>query len=418
LLSALEPVVITGMGVLACNGLGREAFWQALREGRSGIGPITRFDPEDMPCRIAGELSDFDAKDFMKIADVNRWHRPVHQGIAAAQMAVDEAELNSANYDAERIAVGVGTSVGSLDESYDDYRAVYADKGWSGVDRLASSSTSGHAATATVAARFGLKGPAMTMGSGCATGLDMLAWGRQQIRSGFADAAVVGATEAPVNGMTFAATNALGIMSDRNDDPESAMRPFDESTDALVLSEGAVVVVLERRDRAVARGAHIFAEVWGVGAASEGRNPLVLERDGNALSRAMKDAIRSAGMEAKDIDCAHCHGVALLMYDRCETEAFKKALGSRALDIPITACKSMIGQAYAPGGLFGIASAALSLEEGFIPPTINLDHPDPACDLDYVPNEGRENDVSSAIVTALSFGGTHAATVLRRHDQN
>jgi 3-oxoacyl-[acyl-carrier-protein] synthase II len=414
MLSALEPVVITGMGVVACNGIGRQAYWDALVAGKSGIGPITHFDASDLPCRIAGEVKDFNPKDFIKVADVKRWHRPVHLAMAAAVLAEADSEFSRAGYAGERLAGGIGTSVGSLDASYDDYRRMYAEKGWTGVDRMASSSTSGHSATAAISARYGLRGPAITIGSGCATGLDILAWGRQQIRSGRADAAMVGATEAPINGMTFAATCALGILSDCNDEPARAMRPFDESTDALVLSEAAVVFILERRDRAAARGARILAELWGTGSAAEGRNPLVLERDGVAVARAVTESLRQAGLQPHEIDCIHCHGVGLTMYDRCETKAYKTALGDHVRKIPLTAPKSMIGQAYAPGGLLSIASAALTLNNGAVPPTINLEHPDPECDLDYVPLRGRTNDIGSVLVTALSFGGTHAAAVVGR----
>lgn len=412
--SALEPIVITGAGVLACNGIGRENFWDAIQEGRSGIGPIDRFDASAFPCRIGGQLWDFDPNDYLKKADVKRWHRSVHQSVAAAQLAVDDAELLKAGYAPERMAVGIGTSVGDPDETFEGYHEIVHSKGWQGFDRLMSSASSGHASTANVSARFHLAGPAITIGSGCATGVDMLAWGALQIGRGLADAAVVGATESPLMPVVFAAACRLGILSECNDEPEKAMRPFDRSTDALVLSEGTVVVVLERADKARARGARIFAEVASTGSASEANNPIVLERDGRALARAIGAALEQAGMEPRDVDCAHCHGVGLTMYDRCETQGYKTALGEHAYRIPISATKSMIGQAYATGGLFNVASAMMSLERGVMPPTINLTDPDPHCDLDYVPNTARINDPHTALCTALSFGGTHSAAILKR----
>jgi 3-oxoacyl-[acyl-carrier-protein] synthase II len=406
--------VITGVGVLACNGLGREAFWDAIQRGASGIRPITRFDASEFPCRIGGELRGFDPNDYMNKGDVKRWHGATQQAVAAASQAIEESELMSAGYDSERIAVGIGTSVGGLDEAYEDQRLVYENKGWEHVEKLHSSASSGHAATANVSAKFKLRGPAVTIGSGCATGVDQLAWGKKQVQLGLADAAVVGATENPLTRMVFATACALGIVSQCNDEPEKAMRPFDRTSDGLVLSESAVVLVLERADRARARGARIFAEVAGCGSSSEGNNPIILERDGHALARAMQLALSDAGMQPEDVDCAQCHGVALKNYDRMETQAYRRALGPHAYRIPITATKSMIGQSYSVGGLLGVAAALLTIETGVVPPTINLTDPDPECDLDFVPLAPRMNDVRSAIVTALSFGGTHSATVLRR----
>src|SRR5690606_33991230 len=282
------------------------------------------------------------------------------------------------------------------------------------VSKLASSAFSGHSATVHVSIDIGVRGPAITISSGCATGLDVLAWGVTQIRSGRADAAIVGATESPIFPMSFATACSLGILSKRNDEPDKAMRPFDRHRDGIGLAEGAVGVVLEREDPARARGAQILGEVAGFGSAAEGINPLILDSQGEALARAIRQAMDDAGIGPDDIDHIQSHGVSLEMYDRCETSACKAALGGAAYRIPITAVKSMIGQAYSAGGLLGVAAALMAIEEGVIPPTMNLEDPDPACDLDFVPNRSRINDVNTALVCAISFGGTHSATVLRR----
>jgi 3-oxoacyl-[acyl-carrier-protein] synthase II len=261
---------------------------------------------------------------------------------------------------------------------------------------------------------LGFSGPAITIASGCATGLDVLAWGVNQIRRGNADAAVLGATESPLFDMAFAGACSLGILSKRNDEPEKAMRPYDRHRDGIVLSEGAVALVLERRDRAQSRGAPILAELAGSGAASDAASALTLDQEGKALARAIRAALRDAGMAPEDLDHIQSHGVSLEMYDRCETNAMKRALGKHAYRVPITAVKSMTGQAYAAGALLGVASALLPLNKGVVPPTINLESPDPECDLDYVPQRARLNDVRTALVLAISFGGTYAACVLRR----
>jgi 3-oxoacyl-[acyl-carrier-protein] synthase II len=408
-----HPIVITGIGILSCNGIGREAFWDALEMGKSGIGPVDRFDTSPFPCHIGGQLWDFDPNDFVLKADIRRWHRTVHQALAATQLALTDAEFDNANYNNQKIAVGMGTSVGSPDEEYDRYCSTINEEGWQALDKFSSSASSGHASTATITAKYGFQGPAVTFASGCATGLDVMSWGVHQIRSGHADAAIVGATEAPINAPIFGVSSALGILSQHNDEPEKAMRPFDESGDGLVLSESAVTLVLERADRAKARGARILAEIAGSGSSAEGNNPLVLQRDGLAISRAIDDALEDAAMMPSELECIHCHGVSLPMYDKSEVNAYKRIFGSHAYRMPITAPKSMVGQAYAVGGLINVTSAAMSLNTGIIPPTINLEVPAPECDLDFVPSFARLNGPKNAMVTAMSFGGTHGASILR-----
>ncbi|MCL4692511.1 MAG: beta-ketoacyl-[acyl-carrier-protein] synthase family protein [Candidatus Hydrogenedentes bacterium] len=411
-----RTVVITGFGILACNGLGRKAFWNSLREGKSGIRRIERFDPAPFPCQIAGELWGFDAHDYLKKADVKRWHRYVHQAVASAKLAAEDALLAEAGYEPERIAVGFGTSAGAPDEYYMKYRDSFENGGWSKIDKLASSTSSGHAATANVSAVLQARGPATTLASGCATGLDIISWGAMQIQRGLADAAICGASEAPLTELTLAATCSLGILSKRNDEPAKAMRPFDRDSDGIVLSEGAGAVILESAEHAEARGAPILAEVAGYGAAAEGNNPLILDKDGRALARAIRAAIQAAGTSAEEIEGAACHGVSLPAYDRSETNAFKDALGKHAYRIPITACKSMTGQPYSAGGIFNVGTALFTLTTGIVPPTINLDEPDPVCDLDFVPKHARYNDVRAMLVTAMSFGGTHGALIMRKRN--
>jgi 3-oxoacyl-[acyl-carrier-protein] synthase II len=409
-----KGVVITGLGVLACNGLGREAFWKALEEGRSGIRLIKGFDASDLPCQIAGELQDFNPEDFLRKADVKNWNRHVHQSVASSKLAVEDGDFTNHGYDPERIAVGVGTSIGSPNEAYEGHMEALRTSGYKKISKLMSSSFSGHSATVHVSINLGLRGPAITIASGCATGLDVLAWGVGQIRSGRADAAVVSATESPVFPLSFASACSLGILSKHNSEPEKAMRPFNRYRDGIVLSEGAVTLILEREDRARARGARILAEVAGNGSAAEGSNPLILDRQGEALARAIALAMQDAGVTPNDIDHIQSHGVSLEMYDRCEANAYKLALGDAAYRIPISAIKSMTGQAYAAGGMLSVAGALMSLNRGVIAPTLNLEDPDPECGLDCVPLRCRLNDVQTAMVSAISFGGTHSVAVLRR----
>jgi 3-oxoacyl-[acyl-carrier-protein] synthase II len=407
-------VVITGVGVLACNGIGRNAFWDALNHGRSGIRTIDRFDASDLPCQIAGQLWDFDPADFMKQSDVRNWHRHVHQAVSSAKLAVEDSALNSAGYNPDRMSAAVGTSVGSPSEAYLEQQDVYLANGYKKINRLGSTAFSGHAATVHVTVNFGLRGPAITIASGCATGIDVLSWGYQQIQLDRVDAAVVGATESPIFPMSLASACSLGILSKRNSEPDKAMRPYDRSRDGIVLSEGAVALVLERKDKAIARGAPIYGEILGCGGAADGKNPLILDRDGIGLSRAIGMAVREANIAPHEIEHIQAHGVSLEMYDRSEITAYKRVFGNHSYRMPISAIKSMVGQAYSAGGLQGVAAALMVLHQGIVPPTMNLDDPDPECDLDFVPKRARRNDVSTALVSAISFGGTFSAAVLRR----
>lgn len=407
-------VVISGFGVLSCNGLGRRAFWDALRAGRSGIGAITKFDASPFSCQIGGELKDFQPEDFMKKQVVKNWHRHVHQAVAATRLAVEDSGINEAGYDSERIAVGIGTSIGTPNEAYQGQVEAFESGGFKKVSRFASSAFSGHSATVHVSIDYGLRGPAITITSGCATGLDVLAWGVNQIRLGKADAAVIGATESPLFPMSFATACSLGILSKRNDAPEEAMRPFDRYRDGIVLAEAACVLVLERADYARARGARPWARVCGTGSAAEGRHPLILDKSGEALIRAMKGAFADSGVQPADIDHIQAHGVSIDMYDHCETNAYKAIFGKDSYRLPISAVKSMVGQSYGAGSLQSLGAALLALNEGVVSPTVNLDAPDPACDLDFVPHKARMNDVETALVSAISFGGTHSAAILQR----
>ena len=410
----LPRVVITGFGVLACNGTGRKEFWDAIRAGRSGIGPIRGFDASGFPCQIGGELKDFRAEDYMSKATAKNWHRHVHQAVAVSRLTVEDADFSKAGYDDDRVAVAIGTSIGSPNEAYQGQVEAYESGGYKRVNKFASSAFSGHAATVHVTIDLGFKGPAITIASGCATGLDVLAWGYAQIRSGRCDAALIGATESPLFPMSFATACSLGVLSKRNSEPAKAMRPFDRNRDGIVLSEAACGLMLEREDHARARGAPILAELAGNGCAAEANNPLILDRSGAGLANAVTAALKEAGVAPEEIDHIQAHGVSLEMYDHCETNAYKQVFGRHAYRIAISAVKSMVGQPYSAGGLLGVGGGLLSLHDGTVCPTINLDDPDPVCDLDFVPRHARLNDISTVLVSSISFGGTHSAAVLRR----
>lgn len=406
--------VITGIGVLACNGMGREEFWKSLEQGKSGIRMVDRFDTSEFPCKIAGQLWDFDPHQYLSKADVKRWKRTTHQAVAAAKMAVEDAQFNIEAYDPTRVAVGIGTSISSRDEEYDAGRDQLDREGWESLDKFSSSASSAHAPTANVSAKLGLKGPAVTIGTGCSTGLDVIAWGMSQIREGRADVAIVGATETPLTKPVFASSSALGILATEYSTPQDAMRPFDKKSNGLVLSECATVIIIERANHALRRGAPILAEVASAYSASEGSNPLILQRSGEAIAQCVNGALQSAGMHPTELQCIQSHGVGLDIYDFAETSAYKSALGDHAYRVPISAIKSMTGQPYSVGGLLGVTAACMSLNTGIIPPTINLNEPREECDLDFVPNHARLNSPQNALITSMSFGGTHTAMMLKK----
>ena len=405
-------VVITGLGVVAPNGIGKDAFWANLVAGKSAVDYITAFDPSPYPCQVAAEIKDFKATDFMRARRAKVMARFSQFAVAATRLALEDASLQITPALSSRASVAYGTSVNGGGDVAAQALGVMERGGVEAVDPWSALEYPPHAASSYVAIEFGIKGPALSVSSNCCTGLDAIHTGFTQIRYGQSKIAVTGGCDAPIFPLSFGAFCALGALTKRNDAPERASRPYDLLRDGLVIGEGATTIVLEDLDFALDRGAPIYAEVLGHGAASEAINMRKGDLSGKIMGHAMATAIKNANLAAVDIDHINAHGSSLPDYDICDSNAFKEALGSHAYRVPIVSIKSMIGQPVSAAGTFQTAAACLSIAHQVVPPTINQEVPDPACDLDYVPNVSRVARVRHVLVNGHSFGGSVAALVI------
>jgi 3-oxoacyl-[acyl-carrier-protein] synthase II len=405
-------VVITGLGAVAPNGIGRQAFWSSLVAGRSAIGPITLFDASPYPCRIAAEVRDFRPQTFMLPARVKHRGRFSQFAVAAAKLAVEDSGLDLKKARAARVLIGMGTSMGGSGDVIEGARRGLDKAGYEGIPSISALEFAPHAPVAHVSTELGLKGQALTLSSACTTGLDAVQWGTTQIADGYADVALAGATDAPLAELAYASLSALGVLTKYDGQPSKACRPYDLHRDGMVLGEGAALVVLEDKDAALARGAHVYAEVLGWGGGNEGGYGPRTDTAERALADAIESALGLAGLTAADLDHINAHGNGLPDYDLVETRAFKQALGPRAYSIPVSSIKSMIGHAMGAASALQVVAACMTLEHGIIPPTVNLDTPDPECDLDYVPLKARPARVRRVLLNAHAMGGTHSVLIL------
>ncbi|HEX6262966.1 MAG TPA: beta-ketoacyl-ACP synthase II [Actinomycetota bacterium] len=405
-----RKVVVTGIGPVTPVGTGREAFWDALASGRSGIGEITLFDASEHPVRIGGEVEGFDAADWMDRKAAKRTDRAVHLAVAAAKLAWEDA--GRPQIDPERAAVVVSTGVGGL-RYMEEQIKIMNDRGPGRVSAFTVPAMMANAATGTVAMEFGFTGPNACITTACAAGAHGVGEGYRYIKHGMADLALAGGTEAGITPLSLAAFAQMQALS-RNADPERASRPFDADRDGFVISEAACVLVLEEEERARTRGATIYAEVAGYGTSADAFHITQPEPQGSGAVIAMQMALTDAGEPAEAVDYINAHGTSTPLNDAAETRAIKKAFGDYAYEVAVSSTKSMTGHMVGATGAAEAAVAALAVRDGVIPPTVNYETPDPECDLDYVPNEKRETDVRLALSNAFGFGGQNAVLALRR----
>ncbi len=405
-------VVVTGLGVVAPTGIGKEAFWQKLIAGESGIRPISLFDASPYPCRIAGEVESFHPESFMRPARVKHRGRFSQLAVAAAKLALHDAALDLKKVAGDRIRICIGTSMAGIGDVAEEARSGFAKAGFGGIPLMSGLEFAAHAPVSHVSAELGIRGQALTLGSACTTGVDAVQWGTTQIADAYADCAIVGATDAPLAELAYATLSALGILTRFSGPPARASRPYDLHRDGMVLAEGAAVIVLEELDHAKARGAIAYAEVLGHGHGNEGGYGPRTDTAEKALTDAIGGALNHAHLAAQDIDYINAHGNGLPDYDLVETRAFKHALGAQAYNIPISSIKSMIGHAMGAASAIQVVASCLTLQHGVIPPTINLDTADPECDLDYVPWKARPARVRHVLLNAHAMGGTHSVLIL------
>ncbi|MDR4509990.1 MAG: beta-ketoacyl-[acyl-carrier-protein] synthase family protein [Candidatus Brocadiaceae bacterium] len=407
-------VVITGLGILAPNGIGKEAYWDAIINGRSGINRISSFDPSSFTTQIAGEVENFDPKDYVDSRMVARCGRFTHFGIAASRMATADAGIDFSKENKERCGVCFGTTLGPNNDVYETQHRKFISSGPLSVGRLTPVEITPHVTTGYICSDLHIAGPNSTLTSGCSTGLDVMGWGHKMIQQGKIDVAVIGCADTPIFPFILSALCNLGILSRSNKEPEKASRPYDKRRDGMVLSEGGVSIVLEELHHALDRGADIYAEVLSFASTCDAQDIVNADTGGQALISAMEEVLVSGRVGKEEIDYICAHGNSMPSYDIAETNAFKAFFGERSYRIPVSSIKSMTGQSFAAGGGFQVVATSLSLKNGFVPPTINLDEPDPLCDLDYVPHEARRFSMETALINSHSVGNTHAALVLRR----
>jgi 3-oxoacyl-[acyl-carrier-protein] synthase II len=409
--SGQRRIVVTGLGAIAPNGVGKDAFWDGLIRGRSGINRITRFDARAFPCQIAGEVNDFQPTSYINPSEAKRMSRVSQFAVAAARMALDDSGLRVTRENAPNIGVCFGTSAGK-GEIFETDHLSFLHKGVRGIHPLSFVEFPPHSASSHIAIALGVSGVCGSISTGCTVGLDALHWSCLQLCRGSATAMVVGSAEALLSPFAFGAVCASGVLSKRNEAPQEASRPFELHRDGLVLSEGTGAVVLEALAQAEERNARIYAEVLGYATARDGAEFVNCDLSGADMARVIETAIYQAGLLKHRIDYINAHGIGLRDYDTAETNAVKAVFGSQAYHIPVSSIKSMIGQPFAAGSSLQIVASCLTLQHGVVPPTINYDTPDPSCDLDYVPQRARRARVRTLLVHAHGMGGTDSALVL------
>ena len=408
-----KRVVITGLGAITPVGNDVDTFWQALVEGRSGVGPITAYDASEQAVRIAAEVKDFDPAELLGYKQARRTDRFTQLVLAAAEQAVGDARLSfGQNGDNRHVGVLIGTAIGGIGTLLDAYDTMHT-RGPNRVSALMAPMMMPNAGAGEVAIRYGLHGPALSLASACATGSNAIGEGADYIRRGRAEVMLCGGGESVVRPLTLAAFANMGAVSQRNEEPERASRPFDADRDGFVMGEGAGVLILESLEHAQQRGARIYAELVGYGASSDAFHITAPDEDGTGAALSMQAALDDACLQPAEIDYINAHGTSTPLNDPIETQAIHTVFGEYALRIPVSSTKSMTGHLMGAAGAVEAIACIKTLETGVIHPTINYETQDPACDLDYVPNHARETNPRTALSNSFGFGGHNATLILR-----
>jgi len=406
-------VVVTGIGLVSPLGLGIEENWNKLVQGKSGIGPITRFDTTNYATRIAGEVKDFHPEDFIAKKELRKMDPFLQFALAAARLALDNSRLHMTSELSERTGVIMGCGLGGI-STIEEYHKVLLDSGPKKVSPFFIPMIISNMAPGLISIYHGLKGPNFSVQTACAAGTHAIGQAFHMIREGIADVMLSGGVEATISALSIAGFNAMRALSTRNDEPEKASRPFDLQRDGFVMGEGSAVLVLEELHMALERGAKIYAEVIGFGASGDAYHMAAPAPNGEGAARCMENALQDAGIQPADVDYINAHGTSTDLNDKFETQAIKKVLGDHARKIGVSSTKSMTGHLLgAAGGIEG-AYTALAIDRQTMPPTINYEYPDPDCDLDYVPNQAREATIRVALSNSFGFGGTNGTLVFKR----
>jgi 3-oxoacyl-[acyl-carrier-protein] synthase II len=408
-------VAVTGIGAVTPIGSGREALWSGLRAQRSAVGRLTRFDPSIYRSHNAAEVNDFDGGDYVERKKVKRLDRYGTFSVACAKQAIEDSGIDMAREDRERIGVMMGSALGGI-RFAEEQLGVFLTQGLRAVEPGLALGVFGGASSCNIAIELGAQGPNSSNAMSCASGTVAIGDAFRAIRDGYADVMFAGAAEAPLAPLCYGAFAIIRAMSTRDDDPAAASRPFDKDRDGFVMGEGAAILILEELDRALARGAHVYAEVVGYGTSNDAHHMTAPRPDGAQAARSMRLALEDGHLSAREITYVNAHGSSTPLNDPTETLAVKATFGDHAAKLQVSSTKAYYGHALGASGAIELAITALALERKWLPPTLNLDTPDAGCDLDYIPKVGRDADVEYALSNSFGFGGINAAVVLKRHD--
>lgn len=411
----MTRVVITGMGVISPVGTGLDAFWSALVRGISGVREITRFDASAYRTRIAAEVVDFVAEEYLDRKEARRMDRFTQFAVACTRMALEDARLDPSRVDRERVGVSFGSGIGGI-QTLEDQARVLLTRGPDRVSPFFVPMMIGNMAAGQIAISFGFYGPNVTLVSACASSNHAIGDAFKMVQSGTADIVITGGAEAAITPLALAGFCAMKATSTRNEDPARASRPFDAGRDGFVMGEGAAVLVVESEEHARRRGARIYAEICGYGMSCDAYHITAPDPEGHGAARAMAGALEDAGLQPEAIDCINAHGTSTPLNDRVETKAIKRVFGSHAYRLAVTATKSMTGHLLGAAGSLEAVASVLSIWHQVIPPTINYETPDPECDLDYVPNQARPAPVRTVLSNGFGFGGQNASLIFRRFE--
>lgn len=406
-------VVVTGIGLVTPCGIGTDNVWNNILSGKSGIGPITRFDVDRFDTKFAGEVKDFNPEDYVQPKEVKKMDLFIHYALAAAQIAVKDAGLDIGKEDSERVGVVVGTGLGGL-PTIEKYHSVLLERGPGRITPFFIPMLIANEAPGHIAIQHGIKGPNLCIVTACATGAHSIGEACRIIQYGDADAMVAGGSEANLTPLTVGGFNAMKALSTRNSDPLKASRPFERDRDGFVVAEGSGIVVLEELEHAKKRGAKIYAELSGYGYNGDAYHITAPCPDGDGFIRCIRMALKDAQLSPDDVDYINAHGTSTKLNDYVETLAIKEVFKEKAYKTPISSTKSMTGHLLGAAGAIEAIFSVLSIRDQVCPPTINYENPDPECDLDYVPNTARNRAINVVMSNAFGFGGTNSTLVLRR----
>ncbi len=406
-------VVVTGVGMITPLGLNAESSWHNLLSGKSGIRRITQFDPSSFPSQIAGEVEGFNPEDYIEPKEIKKMDRFIHFAIAATKMAIDDAELKINEKNAERVGVIVGSGIGGL-HTIEHYHSVLLEKGPRRITPFFIPMLVINLASGQISIRFGAKGPNSAVATACATGSHSIGDAFKIIQRGDADVMIAGGTEAVITPLGIGGFTAMKALSTRNNEPEKASRPFDADRDGFVIGEGAGILILESLENAIDRGVRIYAEIAGYGMTADAYHVTSPPPDANGAIRCMEMALRDAGLNPSEIDYINAHGTSTKQGDEIETKAIKKVFGDHAYKMAVSSTKSMTGHLLGAAGGIEAVITVFSIYKDIVPPTINLDNPDPECDLDYVPYKSRIMEVNNALTNSFGFGGTNACLIFKK----